>query len=78
MQSKDRIHRVGLKENEIVNYYFLISQNSIEEKVHNKLLEKENNMLSVIEGKIVPLFTEDFNSDISDDDLMFISKFLGG
>jgi hypothetical protein len=42
------------------------------------LLEKENNMLSVIEGKIVPLFTEDFNSDISDDDLMFISKFLGG
>ncbi len=33
LQSKDRIHRVGLDQNTITNYYYLLSVNSIDETI---------------------------------------------
>jgi len=53
MQSKDRIHRVGLDPNVDTTYYYLmaISENlkrvSIDEKIHRRLYEKERDMLEV-------------------------------
>lgn len=77
MQSKDRIHRVGLKPETIVNYYFLLSDNTIDEVIHDRVLKKEKRMLDVIEGNEVPLFDQDFGKDISIIDLDLIKKYLG-
>jgi SNF2 family DNA or RNA helicase len=78
MQSKDRIHRVGLKESDIVNYYYIFSKGSIDELVHDRLLMKEQRMLSVIEGKLVPLFDKNFQDEMSDEDLLYIFNYLRG
>lgn len=54
MQSKDRIHRVGLDPNVDTTYYYLMatSENlkrvSIDEKIHRRLYEKEKYMLEVL------------------------------
>ena len=64
LQSKDRIHRVGLDKNIITNYYYILSENSIDGTIHNRLLEKEKRMLQLIESKEIPLFTENFNNDV--------------
>jgi SNF2 family DNA or RNA helicase len=78
MQSKDRIHRVGLKKNDVVNYYYIFSKDSIDELVHDRLLMKEQRMLSVIEGKLVPLFDKNFQDEMSDEDLLYIFNYLRG
>ena len=78
MQSKDRIHRVGLPEGVETNYYFIISENTIDELIHERILEKESNMLSVIEGKNIPLFEESFGNDISESDIEYIEKYFRG
>lgn len=77
MQSKDRIHRVGLKPGAIINYYFVLSEGTIDEVIHDRVLQKERVMLDVIEGNEVPLFDQDFGSDISDIDMDIIRKYLG-
>jgi hypothetical protein len=70
LQSKDRIHRVGLKPNDQINYYYILSQDSIDITVHNRLNEKEKRMLQIIESQPIPLinmnqdYDEDFTSDI--------------
>lgn len=67
IQSKDRIHRVGLKESEITNYYYFNSSNSIDETIHRRLLEKESQLLDLIERNEIPLIAS--NSDyIYDED----------
>lgn len=72
LQSKDRIHRVGLKPNDKINYYYLISENSIDETVHRRLIEKEKRMLAIIENQPIPLinvnmdYDDDFTSDIKE------------
>ena len=65
LQSKDRIHRVGLKENQITNYYYLVSKDSIDEVIDNRLLEKIKRMESIINDDI-PLFTRVNDSDETD------------
>ena len=67
MQSKDRIHRVGLDENDVINYYYLISEDSIDQKIHDRVLEKENRMLDIIERDEIPLLQMNMNSDDADD-----------
>jgi SNF2 family DNA or RNA helicase len=36
MQSKDRVHRYGLDDNDVINYYYLISENSIDQTIHDR------------------------------------------
>jgi len=70
LQSKDRIHRVGLAENQVTNYYYLISNNSIDEVIDNRLRIKIEIMEKIINDDI-PLFKR-----INDDDETDIIKDL--
>ena len=56
IQSKDRIHRVGLEEGTSTHYYYLIAKNTIEEKLDNRLNEKVSRMMALLESDEVPLF----------------------
>ena len=62
LQSKDRIHRVGLPANTITNYYYLVSDNSIDSVIDRRLDDKIKRMEKIIDEEI-PLFKR-----ISDDD----------
>ena len=65
MQSKDRTHRYGLKSGDRVNYYFLLSEDSIDEVIHRRVLEKEARMLEIIENEEIPLL----QSNMSDEEV---------
>ena len=56
IQSKDRIHRYGLKPGIDTNYYYIISRDSIDEVIHNRLNQKEERMIQLIESMPIPLF----------------------
>lgn len=56
IQSKDRIHRVGLEEGTSTHYYYLIAKNTIEEKLDNRLNDKVSRMMALLESDEVPLF----------------------
>ncbi len=67
LQSKDRIHRYGLPEGTNTNYYYILSENSVDETIDDRLREKERRMLEIIENMPIPLFanvTEDGDEDI--------------
>lgn len=67
MQSKDRIHRYGLKEGTDTNYYYILSEDSVDETIDTRLREKEKRMLDIIENMPIPLFlnvTDEGDEDI--------------
>ncbi len=73
IQSKDRIHRYGLSKDVITNYYYLLSQDTVDETINDRLQIKEERMLSLIESSSIPLFSnvgdegnEDIKAIISD------------
>lgn len=71
LQSKDRIHRLGLSEGQYTQYYFMENQylgengiRSIDHKVYARLKEKEQTMLDAIDNhELEPIYTseEDLN-----------------
>lgn len=65
LQSKDRIHRVGLSKDQETNYYYLISKNSIDEVIDDRLRLKIERMEEVINDEI-PLFNRIDNDDETD------------
>lgn len=74
LQSKDRINRLGLEENQYTQYYYLMLKNtendrydSIDEKTYYRLKEKEKIMIDAIEG--TKLKRIEFNDE---DDLKII------
>ena len=56
LQSRDRIHRLGLKDNDETNYYYYFlegqegKRNTIDQKIYKRLKEKEKVMIDSIEG----------------------------
>lgn len=57
LQSKDRIHRLGLKQNQYTQYHYLELEFSykgrdynFDDRIYNVLLNKENNMLEAIDN----------------------------
>ena len=69
LQSKDRIHRVGLKEGTQTNYYFSIVntnelKSSIDKKIYNRLQEKAKRMYETIESDTIIPFHD--TSDLED------------
>ncbi|KSU85169.1 Helicase conserved C-terminal domain-containing protein [Fictibacillus enclensis] len=67
IQSKDRIHRYGLDPNIETNYFYLMANNSIDETINTKLIEKENLIIRVTESQDIPLFLnleDDTENDI--------------
>ena len=65
LQSKDRIHRVGLNPNQITYYYYIISNNSIDEVIDLKLKIKIEQMEKIINDEI-PLFKSFIDGDETD------------
>lgn len=55
LQSKDRIHRVGLEKDQITTYYYIISKDSIDEIIDRRLQQKIERMEKIINEEI-PLF----------------------
>lgn len=69
MQSKDRIHRVGLSKSDITNYYFFQSGGSVDGSIYERVKKKEARMLEIIEKEEIPLLANntDFWEDTEDD-----------
>lgn len=68
IQSKDRIHRYGLKEGTETNYYYLLSEDSVDDVIHNRLIAKETRLREIIESMPIPLF-ENAELETGDDDI---------
>lgn len=70
LQSKDRINRLGLKEDEYTQYYYMelnnndIYNNSIDEKTYRRLKEKEKIMIESIENTTLARIDFDDIEDI--------------
>ena len=73
IQSKDRIHRYGLAEDVVTNYYYLISENSIDEVIEDRLSLKERRLLDLIESMPIPLFDNVFVEG-GDEDIKAVLK----
>jgi hypothetical protein len=65
IQSKDRIHRVGLDPKQVTTYYFFMCNDSIDEVIHTKLLTKMERMDKIINDDI-PLFDRLNENDETD------------
>lgn len=70
MQSKDRIHRYGLPQGTKTNYYYILSEDSVDETIDSRLHIKEQRMLEIIESIPIPLFKN--LTDEGDDDIKAI------
>lgn len=70
LQSKDRINRLGLKDDDYTQYYYLmlnnedIYNNSIDEKTYDRLKEKEKIMIESIENTTLTRLDFDDIEDI--------------
>ncbi len=65
LQSKDRIHRVGLLPGQETDYYYLLSKDSIDGVIHDRLDAKAKRMEKIIDDDI-PLFARINDSDETD------------
>lgn len=52
LQSLDRIHRIGMDPGQKVYYYLLQSKGTIDEVIHERLLEKEKRMRTLLDDDI--------------------------
>src|SRR5699024_7120464 len=71
LQSRDRIHRLGLDTNQYTRYYYLTIEGSkaqgcyIDQLVYKRLKEKEEVMMNAIEGNmLLPEVTDDYLADV--------------
>ncbi len=65
LQSKDRIHRYGLSAGQETDYYYILSKDSIDGVIHDRLNEKVKRMEKIIDEDI-PLFSRINDSDETD------------
>jgi len=68
VQSKDRIHRVGLSADIVTHYYYILSEKSIDETIHTRLIEKERRMLELIESQEIPLIGQNLDYETTQED----------
>lgn len=68
VQSKDRIHRYGLKLDTITNYYYVLSRDTIDETINKRLDEKEHRMTEIMESMPIPLFNN-VSAEFGDEDI---------
>lgn len=72
LQSKDRIHRYGLPQGVVTNYYYILSEESIDLTIHQRLEDKEARLLEIIESMPIPLF--DNITDSGDEDVKAVLR----
>lgn len=65
LQSKDRIHRVGIEKGQLTEYYYLISEDTIDEQILRGLELKIERMENIINDDI-PLFNRLDDEDETD------------
>jgi len=65
LQSKDRIHRVGLPPNQVTHYYYIIAKDSIDSVIDRRLQIKIERMEAIIDEDI-PLFSRIDDNDETD------------
>lgn len=75
LQSKDRIHRFGLKPNDIVNYYYILSDNNVDFSIDESLRQKEKRMMEIIEHEEIPLFHR-LETNYTDDINLLIRNYV--
>lgn len=75
IQSKDRIHRYGLKEDVVTKYYYLLSEDSIDQTIDTRLHIKENRMIALTESSDIPLF-DNLGDDGDEDVKAIISDYV--
>ena len=68
LQSKDRIHRVGMPESTTAVYDYVLSTNSVDETIARRLAQKVELMLEVVESREIPLLNLTQESTDSDED----------
>lgn len=73
IQSKDRIHRYGLPQNTVTNYYYLVTENSIDETIDARLALKESRLIEIMESMPIPLFS-DYLAEDGDEDIKAVLK----
>ena len=73
VQSKDRIHRYGLKPGTVTNYYYVLSRDTVDETIDTRLAEKERRMTEIMESMPIPLFTN-ISEDLGDEDIKALIK----
>lgn len=73
LQSKDRIHRYGLKEDVETHYYYLVSNDSVDNTIHTRLQEKEQRLMEIIESMPIPLF-DSYLGDDGDEDIKVVLR----
>lgn len=73
VQSKDRIHRYGLQADTVTNYYFILSENTIDETIDERLSLKEKRMVELMENMPIPLFNN-ISEDLGDEDIKVLIK----
>ena len=56
IQSKDRIHRYGLPAGTETRYFYLISKDSVDETISERLAIKESRLNEIMESMPIPLF----------------------
>lgn len=71
LQSRDRIHRLGLEPNQYTRYYYLMTEGDaahkgfIDRQVYDRLKEKEAVMLNAIDGQyLLPEVTDSYLDDV--------------
>ncbi|OLS40832.1 DEAD/DEAH box helicase [Bacillus sp. MRMR6] len=67
MQSKDRIHRVGLPKDILTEYYIIENEGTIDEVIDKRLNLKEAKMNQILNSE-VPVATGEFNGKDFDED----------
>lgn len=70
IQSKDRIHRVGLAQDILTQYYYIQNIDSIDEVMLNRVNEKEALMYQILQDEI-PVATGEFNGEVFDEEQDF-------
>lgn len=75
IQSKDRIHRYGLKDSDETHYYYILSDNNTDHTIHQRLKEKEMRMMKVIESEPIPLFSR-LEAEDEDDIKALINNYV--
>lgn len=67
MQSLDRIHRLGLGDDDRVHYHILCSEGTVDELIDRRLDEKRARLETLLEGELVPVDLDD-TDDVSEAD----------
>jgi SNF2 family DNA or RNA helicase len=68
IQSLDRIHRLGLGPNDVITYHILLSKGTIDAVINDRLKEKYDRMLKILNDDLPVIQLDTEMTEISDED----------